>query len=316
MGTTASSNNFSWAAAKKYSPKYCCFGYTSKGSKKPSTSKILGGKGYHLQQLVLLETPVPPFIVVPTTVYRKLINHPMLSPLTQKSTSLISLNDLGKIRKLILEEVKLPATIISEIEGFLSLLPRRSTVSCRSSANCEDSIEASFAGQFSTHLHLRNLNEVIQGVKKCYCSVWEKAVLDYRESMKLTQHVEMAVVIQLQIDSDVSGVAFTCNPLNNMTNECVIEAVYGQGLGMVSGEITPDKYIVNQDTDEIHLISPVLKNECYQLASSADDNTTGNNSNSNCKNKEFGVEKVEVLPLQKKYAPCLNAAQRYYKTSI
>ena len=119
----------------------------------------------------------------------------------------------------------------------------------------------------------------------------------------------MAVVIQLQIDSEVSGVAFTCNPMNNMTNECVIEAVYGQGEGMVSGEITPDKYIVNQDTDEVHLFSPALKNECYQLASSTADSTNGNSGNSNCKNRDIGVEKVEVLPLQKKYAPCLNAAQ-------
>ncbi len=311
MGTTTSSTKSrNTDAAKQYAPK-TCYGYSSSmnSTSKPSVAKTLGGKGYQLRKLVELKTPVPAFIIVPTNVYRKLIfDNPALKPLTQKSTGLISLGDLIEIKKLIREQVKFPSSTISEIKGFLELLPSGSSVSCRSSANCEDSTDASFAGQFDTYLNRINLDEVIEAVKLCYCSVWEKAVLDYREKFDLKQQIEMAVVVQLQVDSEVSGVAFTCNPLNNMRNEFVIETVYGQGEGLVSGEITPDKYIVNQDTNEIHLFAPVVKNEYYRLCV----NNSNNNDNSNNitnGNGNRGIEKVEVIPLQKKYNPCLNTDQ-------
>ena len=150
MGTTTSSiKSRNTDAAKQYAPK-TCYGYSSSmnSTSKPSVAKTLGGKGYQLRKLVELKTPVPAFIIVPTNVYRKLIfDNPALKPLTQKSTGLISLGDLIEIKKLIREQVKFPSSTISEIKGFLELLPSGSSVSCRSSANCEDSTDASFAGQ-------------------------------------------------------------------------------------------------------------------------------------------------------------------------
>jgi pyruvate,water dikinase len=75
----------------------------------------------------------------------------------------------------------------------------------------------------------------------------------------------MAVVVQLQLASVASGVAFTCNPVNGMTNELVVEAVWGQGEGMVQGEITPDRYIVDTDCDDVLLREIKVKRERFEL---------------------------------------------------
>ena len=58
--------------------------------------------------------------------------------------------------------------------------------------------------------------------------------------------VRIAVPVQLMIQSEVSGIMFTVNPLTNNTNKISIEAGFGLGQTIVSGEITPDQYIVDK----------------------------------------------------------------------
>lgn len=58
----------------------------------------------------------------------------------------------------------------------------------------------------------------------------------------------MGVIIQSMVQSDVSGVIFTINPVTKNRNELVIEATYGLGEELVQGRITPDSYVVNRKT--------------------------------------------------------------------
>lgn len=114
----------------------------------------------------------------------------------------------------------------------------------RSSASCEDSPQASFAGMFRTVLCVR-IPEVIDAVARVLGSVFENRVADYCEAQGIAQNrIRMAVIVQKMIDSRVSGVCFTQS--QDGSKAILVEACYGLGEALVSGQVTPDSYVVNR----------------------------------------------------------------------
>jgi pyruvate,water dikinase len=125
-------------------------------------------------------------------------------------------------------------------------------VAIRSSATSEDSAEASFAGLQDTYLWVRGVDSVIEHVRKCWASLYSVESLMYRRRLKLPeQGMAMGVVIQRMIDSRCSGVMFTRSPNTGDRSVIVLEASWGLGSAIVSGEVTPDKYVVSKVTGEI-----------------------------------------------------------------
>lgn len=120
-------------------------------------------------------------------------------------------------------------------------------VAVRSSATAEDGSSAAWAGQLETYLYTTE-KTLIENIKKCWQSLQSDRAISYakQHSVKPGGN-KVAVVIQRMIDSDVSGVAFTVNPITG-AEEIMIEAGFGQGEAVVSGHITPDNYIVNKKT--------------------------------------------------------------------
>jgi pyruvate,water dikinase len=119
------------------------------------------------------------------------------------------------------------------------------SMAVRSSASCEDSPQASFAGMFKTVLGVRPF-ELINAVTKVLNSVSDKRVADYCEAQGIDQNnIRMAVIVQKMINSRVSGVCFT--QTQHDRNSLIIEACYGLGEALVSGKITPDSYIIDRD---------------------------------------------------------------------
>ncbi|MDR3584983.1 MAG: PEP/pyruvate-binding domain-containing protein [Desulfosporosinus sp.] len=121
-------------------------------------------------------------------------------------------------------------------------------VAVRSSATAEDLPSASFAGQHDTFLGICGKEAVLKHVKKCWASLWSAQAISYRISMGFEHlFVELAVVVQAMIDSEVAGVMFTANPVNQSKEELLISAGYGLGETVVSGLITPDTFILTKD---------------------------------------------------------------------
>ena len=58
----------------------------------------------------------------------------------------------------------------------------------------------------------------------------------------------MAVVVQVMVSSEVSGILFTANPATGERSEIIINASFGLGEAVVSGQVTPDTYIVDKGT--------------------------------------------------------------------
>lgn len=173
----------------------------SKANKTIKKKNLIGSKAVGLGNLIEMGLNVPAGFVVTTSLYQK---------------------DLGDHKPEILRM-------------FDDL--RLKNVSVRSSANVEDSDKHSFAGQFETFLNINKKN-LLQTIKKCQDSVNTARVKEYSKNKNIDfKKIKMAVIVQDMIEPETAGVCFTINPIDNNKNQLMINAVYGQGEGVVSGKI-------------------------------------------------------------------------------
>jgi pyruvate,water dikinase len=120
----------------------------------------------------------------------------------------------------------------------------------RSSAVGEDGAVASFAGQHATYYYVES-SELERRVIDCWLSVWSAEVRSYRRHMGITDPVRMAVIVQLMVPAEVSGVTFTKDPTGRHRDAMAIESCWGLGAALVDGRVTPDSYIVRRGSHEV-----------------------------------------------------------------
>lgn len=114
----------------------------------------------------------------------------------------------------------------------------------RSSALEEDSASRSFAGQYDTVLGLASAQDIMSAIEACVRSATSARVAAYRRAAGAGPAWSLGVLIQEMIPADRAGVAFTVNPLTG-GREVIINASFGLGDLLVSGEITPDQIIID-----------------------------------------------------------------------
>lgn len=221
---------------------------------------LVGGKGANLGELTQNGVNVPPGFFVTSSAYKKFIS---ISNLDEKIKEIINSLDVEdsaqlqlkskEVRDLIIS-CKVPEEIRKNIEESYikfgeTIGIKDPSVAIRSSATAEDLPEASFAGQQDTYLEIKGIDEVVSHVKKCWASLWTARAIYYREKQGFNHfEVSLSVVVQKMVNSEKSGVMFTANPVNNNTNEIMINASWGLGEAIVSGAVTPDEYIVEKDS--------------------------------------------------------------------
>lgn len=182
--------------------------------------ELVGGKALSLSCLVQAGLPVPPGFVITTDAYKNLSGEGISSDF--KKTVLGAFDNLGVER-----------------------------VAVRSSAIAEDSSDASWAGQFESYINV-NREQLIDSVVKCWKSASSDTVNAYAEGKSTDkEQLAIAVVVQKMVKSEVSGVAFSVNPVTKDTAEIMIEAIYGLGELLVQGMITPDNYVVDKHSFEV-----------------------------------------------------------------
>jgi len=125
-------------------------------------------------------------------------------------------------------------------------------VAVRSSATSEDTADASFAGVADTYLWVRGAESVVDSVRRCWASLYNTEAVSYRLRNKIGElGLAMGVVIQRMVDPRCAGVMFTCSPTTGDRSVVAIEGSWGLGSVLVSGEVTPDSYVVSKVTGEI-----------------------------------------------------------------
>jgi pyruvate,water dikinase len=121
----------------------------------------------------------------------------------------------------------------------------------RSSSPEEDLEGASFAGIYQTVLGVTD-DHLESAIKTCFSSALDERVVAYKQQRGYDPFdPKIAVIIQQQIAAEVSGVAFSLNPVNNCYDQCVINANYGLGETVVDGTITPDQWVVDKVNNQM-----------------------------------------------------------------
>ncbi len=213
---------------------------------------LVGGKGANLGEMTKAGIPVPPGFIVTTNSYMLFLEETglkesiaeLLRPLNSDDTQ--QLNEVSAKIKKLMTTAKMPERIAEEIREAYRRLG--GLVAVRSSATAEDQPEASFAGQQRTFLNIEGEDSVVSAVQECWASLFEPRAIFYRQEQQL-DHVQVgiAVPVQKMVQSEISGIMFTVEPLSCERDKVTIEAVYGLGEAVVSGEITPDHYLVSKD---------------------------------------------------------------------
>jgi pyruvate,water dikinase len=213
----------------------------------------VGGKGANLGEMTQANIPVPPGFIVTADAYFDFLEN---SKLIDKIRNVLQPLDPGNSKQLqqIAAQVKqlildtpMPPELAKEIEqAYIKM--GRGLVAVRSSATAEDLPEASFAGQQRTFLNVEGEKEVVTAVQGCWASLFEPRAIFYRHQQGFDHFkVGIAVPVQKMVQSQASGVMFTIEPVTSDSGKIVIEAVFGLGEAIVSGEVTPDLYIIDKE---------------------------------------------------------------------
>ena len=211
-----------------------------------------GGKGANLGEMIGNGFPVPPGFVIAAEAcqefYRQVGLESILPTLREAGPE-----DLDRHCRAVRENINrpdLPGELGEAITKAYERLGRDRgpdlVVVVRSSATAEDLADASFAGQHATYYYVTG-DRLHHMVKQCWASLWSPEAVSYRNTQGLDHgSVFMAVVVQEMIQSEVSGVTFTNNPVSGAKDEIVIESSWGMGAAIVDGRVTPDRFIMQR----------------------------------------------------------------------
>ena len=134
-------------------------------------------------------------------------------------------------------------------------------VAVRSSAIAEDAGDASWAGQLESFLNVTR-NDLLTSIQKCWDSISSTYAVDYaKDKNEAEEDMRVAVVVQGMVQSEVSGVMFTADPVSRDKNKMLVEGVYGLGEMIVQGIVTPDLYVVSKNPFKVVDFSIQIKNE-------------------------------------------------------
>ena len=218
----------------------------------------LGGKNSSLGSMIAAGLPVPPGFAVTTDAYELLRGDPELAAVVRGALSTTDADDPHKLRAVsaeirsAMESHPIPGPVEEAIRSAYAAFSARCGsdavgVAIRSSATAEDQPDASFAGQQDTYLWVRGADSVLEHVRRCWSSVFTDRAIAYRRAMGYEDHgVSMSVGVQKMVDPRSSGVAFTLNPTTGDRSQVAIDASWGLGEAVVSGEVTPDNFVVDK----------------------------------------------------------------------
>jgi pyruvate,water dikinase len=224
---------------------------------------LVGGKCANLGELLgQIGVPVPDGFAVSAYAYKVFIEETRADRAIEDLLSKMDISDMTslqsvskKMRRLI-EKQPLPKDIERAILNAYQSLCEQSgkknmAVAVRSSATAEDLPGASFAGQQDTFLNITR-KDLLKSIKKCWSSLFTPRAIVYRKEKGFSHsEVLISVAVQELIFSRVSGVMFTLEPVTGSRDKIVIDASWGLGEAIVSGQVTPDEYVLKKNTFQI-----------------------------------------------------------------
>ncbi len=221
-----------------------------------SDTALAGGKGASLGEMTQAGIPVPPGFVILSSAFERFLKETQLHGDIDAILHSVNHQEMQtvehaseRIQSLILGAT-MPKEVADEIRDNFKKLGAE-YVAVRSSATAEDSSSAAWAGQLDTFLNTTEEN-LLKNVQKCWASLFTPRAIFYRFEKGLHEvHISVAVVVQKMVESECSGIAFSVHPVTEDKNQLIIEAGFGLGEAIVSGQVTPDSYVVEKEPRRI-----------------------------------------------------------------
>lgn len=223
--------------------------------------ELVGGKANSLHQLKQACLPVPEFLTIPYSAWHpnELDCYSAWPALDALCTQLELAHDAFAVSVLaakLREHIKrtiVPATVLELVDYWINGPGGKSPLTfIRSSAASEDSLASSSAGQYESLVTTSKRDRIIEGILSVVESFYSSRAVAYRRSQGISQRgPKMGVVLQVPVLPDVSGVMFGCDPVDRNSQAIVVEGCWGLGTAIVSGAVTPDRFILNKGTGEI-----------------------------------------------------------------
>lgn len=255
----------------------------------------VGGKAASLAELTRLGVRVPLGFVVTTAAFDAALR--AVDPDGEMRREVGRLPDddteaVGRVTAALrtrIEAAALPGAVHAAIARHCTALGDDAAVAVRSSATAEDGPEASYAGLQATDLWVRGTDAVAESVRRCWASLYSVESVTYRRRRRLPEErLAMAVVVQHMVDARTAGVMFTRSPVTGDRSVIAVEACWGLGSALVSGDVTPDRFVVSKVTGEI--VSRTIATKTFL----------------HCRNPAGdGVSEAEV-PADQREVPCLS----------
>ncbi|MEN4042135.1 MAG: PEP/pyruvate-binding domain-containing protein [Anaerolineaceae bacterium] len=217
----------------------------------------VGSKAANLARLALAGFPVPHGFLVTTRAYSNYVTAHGLQTHIDHALASLQVQDAALLEQAA-ERIRgafRNGRIADDLAAELGAAYRElgaPPVAVRSSATTEDLPDLSFAGQQDTYLNICGETDLLQAVVECWSSLWTARAIGYRMRNAIDHpHIALAVIVQRMVNSQVSGVLFTANPLSGHRGEVVIDAAFGLGDVLVTGQVEPDQYVVDQPRNRI-----------------------------------------------------------------
>ncbi|UOY02351.1 PEP/pyruvate-binding domain-containing protein [Blastococcus sp. PRF04-17] len=223
----------------------------------PPEHDLLGGKCASLVTMTAAGMPVPPGFAVTTAHYDAVVHRSGMSDAIAAELSGLDHHDVAavdaaseRIRDLIRSR-EVPADLRQQVLDAYDALQSRFLeevpVAVRSSATAEDLPDASFAGQQDTYLWVRGRDAVLEAIRSCWASLYTSRAITYRLKNGIPDEgLSMAVAVQKMVNSRSSGVAMTLDPSTGDRSKIIVDASYGVGEMVVSGQVTPDNVVLDK----------------------------------------------------------------------
>jgi pyruvate,water dikinase len=223
---------------------------------------LVGGKARHLAKMTAESFPVPRAAVLVTDAYREFVSQPIVAKALAGLRDEAALHPLSEPLERRFDELAalfaaqpLPAGVAGALEAFWSTLGERRMLAVRSSGTLEDSPEASFSGMLVSVVGVGTLEELEAAVKRCWVSASRPRVLGYARSVgRDPAELDVAVIVQHMVPAERAGLVFTRDPANRYAHGVIVEATHGTGEDVVSGEVTPERYVYHPGDERVTLV--------------------------------------------------------------
>ncbi|MDV3205614.1 MAG: phosphoenolpyruvate synthase [Rhodococcus ruber] len=231
----------------------------------------VGGKSANLGEMTRAGFPVPPAFAITTAAYLDAMAAAgVRDRLRAEAVPAPDIDDATLIRTsaelaALVTESTVPDEIRAAIVAAYEKLGVDVPVAVRSSAPAEDAADTSFAGIHESYTNIAGADAVVRAVQACWASLWSERARTYRGLRGVTDEPSIAVVVQVMVRSESSGVAFTADPRTGELDRIVVEAALGLGEVVVGGQVEPDTYVVAKDGFTV--LDVHLGHQEFQIAS-------------------------------------------------